>query len=145
MHLTLRFIGEVDEQQSETIYKSLSSIHASSFDIALQGVGQFPPRGAARVLWVGLDAPPVLIQLQRQIESVVVASGIEPEARAFSAHITLARLKTPPHPETIRQFLKRHIDFHTDPITIHEFVLYSSVLASDGSTYHREAGFPLQG
>ncbi len=145
MHLTLRFIGDVDTQLFETIREALSSIRSTPFDLSLQGVGQFPTRGAARVLWIGLDAPPLLSQLQRQIEAALVEIGIKPEARAFSPHITLARLKTPPHPESIRQFLKHHADYHSSSIPIHEFALYSSVLAPDGSTYHREAVYPLQG
>lgn len=145
MHLTLRFIGEVDEQQLDTIRKALTGIRSSPFGMALRSVGQFPPKGTARVLWVGLDTPPALNQLQRQIETAVVASGIAPESRAFSAHITLARLKTPAHPESIRQFLTRQVDFHSGSIPVHEFVLYSSILARDGSTYHQEAAYPFRG
>jgi 2'-5' RNA ligase len=144
MHLTLRFIGEVDSKLFELIKDALSTAKVAPFDVWLQCVGQFPPKGAARVLWTGVKAPPSLTQLQRQIEAAIVQSGLEAENRAFSPHITLARLKTTPHPDTIRQFLQQHGEFRTAPVRMNEFILYSSLLAPQGPTYRREASYALE-
>ncbi len=144
MHLTLRFIGEVERAQAEAIRTSLSTIHSAPFTMTLEGVGQFPPKGKPRVLWVGLKAPAVLPQLQRQVEETLVALNLPPEDHPFSPHITLARFKMPPTPDSMRQFMTRHTDFHTDLIPVASFVLYSSVLAPQGPTYRHEAVYPLQ-
>jgi 2'-5' RNA ligase len=144
MHLTLRFIGEVDEAAFETIRQALAVVTTAPFSLSLNGAGQFPPKGGARVLWVGLDAPPTLFDLQRRIEAALNQLGYPPETRPFAAHITLARLKSPPPPESIRQFLSRNADLVSDPIPVTQFVLYSSQLAPSGPTYTAEATYPLK-
>ena len=113
------------------------------FEMAMQGVGQFPPRRAARVLWVGVDAPPGLSQLQRQVETTLVQLGCPAEERPFSAHITLARLKTPPPPSAVQKYLNQHGAFQSEPFAIGQFVLYSSVLAREGPTYRAEGMYRL--
>jgi 2'-5' RNA ligase len=144
MHLTLRFIGEVDEMAFDSIKQALAAVTASPFSMSLNGVGQFPPKGAARVLWVGLDAPATLFELQRRIETTLNQLGYPPEERPFAAHITLARLKSPPPPESIRQFLSQNANIHSEPIPVTQFILYSSVLAPGGPTYTAEAIYPLK-
>jgi 2'-5' RNA ligase len=144
MHLTLRFIGEVDEAAFATIRQALADVTAVPFSMSLNGVGQFPPKGSARVLWVGLNAPPTLFDLQRRIETALNQLGYPPESRPFAAHITLARLKSPPPPESIRQFLSRNADLRSDPIPVTQYVLYSSQLAPSGPTYTVEAAYLLK-
>lgn len=144
MHLTLRFIGEVDNAQAEAIKTALSTLQSAPFTMTLEGVGQFPPKGKPRVLWVGLKAPAVLPGLQRQIEETLVALNLPPEDYPFSPHITLARFKMPPISKAMRQYFAHHADFHTEPIPVTSFVLYSSLLAPQGPTYRREAVYPLQ-
>lgn len=143
MHLTLRFIGETDEKQFQAIRTLMGSIRSEPFDIALKGVGQFPPKGPARVLWVGLDAPPALVALQRRIELALTGIGLPPEDKPFSAHVTLGRLKDLPNPETIRLFMDKHAALQSPPFTVREFVLYSSFLRPDGPFYRHEGVYPL--
>jgi RNA 2',3'-cyclic 3'-phosphodiesterase len=143
MHLTLHFIGEVDDTDFSAIKNALAEVRAASFEMRLTGAGQFPPKGQVRVLWVGVEAPPTLTDLQRKIEGALTAVGLPREDRPFSPHITLARLKTPPAPETIRQYLAQHATFSTEAIPVESFVLYSSRLAPSGATYHREGIFKL--
>jgi 2'-5' RNA ligase len=143
MHLTLRFIGEVDEARYSTIKDALAAVHGQPFRLHLGGVGQFPPKGSPRVLWVGVPMPPELVRLQRGVEHALVQLDIAPEDRPFAPHITLARLKTPPPPESTRQFLAQHAPFRTPLVEVAAFSLYSSVLAREGARYHREALYPL--
>jgi 2'-5' RNA ligase len=144
MHLTLRFIGEVDQGAFEDIRQALAGVAAVPFSLSLNGVGQFPPKGGARVLWVGLNAPPALFDLQRRIETALNSLGYPPETRPFAAHITLARLKSPPPPESVRQFLSRNADLRSDSIPVTQYVLYSSLLAPSGPAYTAEATYPLK-
>lgn len=81
MHLTLRFIGEVNEEQATAIKAALARIEFNPFAMHLQGVGPFPPRGTARVLWVGINAPDNLDTLARQIETTLTADGLTPADR----------------------------------------------------------------
>ncbi|MCB9454247.1 MAG: RNA 2',3'-cyclic phosphodiesterase, partial [Anaerolineaceae bacterium] len=135
MHLTLRFIGEVDAHQFKTIQSALGDIRCTPFEIALKGVGQFPPKGRPRVLWAGITAPRTLQQLVGSVEAALRETGIPPEERPFSPHITLARLKTPPPQEAVSQYFRRHGGFQTAGIPVTQFVLMSSVLARTGATY----------
>ncbi len=144
MHLTLRFIGDVDEEQFTAIRDVLGGIKIAPFEIALEKVGQFPPKGAPRVLWVGIKAPDTLATLYRQIESALTNLGLEPESRPYSPHITLARFKTSPPSDAVRTFHNRHIHFQTASIPVDSFILYSSTLTPGGSIYNREAIYQLK-
>lgn len=143
MHLTLRFIGEVDDQRFETIKSGLSEVQAVPFTMRLEGVGQFPEKGKPRVLWVGVRAPNSLTQLQQQIENRLRKLGLEAADKGFTAHITLARFRTPPAPESMRSYFARHGDFGTEAIEVESFILYSSWLRPEGPTYQHEAIYPM--
>lgn len=143
-HLTLRFIGEVDRVAFDDIAHELSNIEADAFELALAGVGHYPPRGAPRVLWAGVRSNVALMALQSRIESAVVRAGQPPETRKFSAHVTLARLRNAPL-ERVSAFLMRHGLFATEPFEVTAFHLYSSRMTPSGSHYEIEASFPLRG
>lgn len=144
MHLTLRFIGEVTPEQSRTIQTALAGITCEPFTLTLQGVGQFPPKGSPRVLWVGVNAPRTLHQLAALIETALRGTGLDPADHPFSPHITLARVKAPPPPEAVNQFFRKHDGFQTGTITVDRFLLMSSILAREGPTYRVERAYPLQ-
>jgi 2'-5' RNA ligase len=143
LHLTLRFIGDVEDDLLDTLSDALAQVRAAPFAFQLQGLGQFPPRGTPRVIWAGVKAPPDLQRLHGQIESVLRPLDIEPEDRSFSPHITLARLKEAPSSESLRQFFGQHIHFKSVPIPVSRITLYSSVLAPAGPTYTVEGQFAL--
>ena len=143
MHLTLRFIGEVDDGLFARLRTALAAVRAAPFDLALRGVGCFPPRGAARVLWAGLEAPPALPALYQSVEAAVRSLGLPPDDKPFAAHITLARLKTPPPPDAVARYLERHAGFATPPFPAAAFALYSSRLSPAGPDYTCKARFPL--
>lgn len=143
MHLTLRFIGEVDEAQFAAIHKALTRARVPPFNMALRGVGQFPPRGAPRVLWAGVQAEAGLGQLYAQIQAALRTAGIAEDTRPYAPHVTLARLKAAPPPESVRQFMRRHAGYESAAIAVDAFTLYSSVLAPGGAVYHVEARYTL--
>jgi RNA 2',3'-cyclic 3'-phosphodiesterase len=144
MHLTLRFIGDVDDEQSEAIKNELASAQATAFEMNLEGVGQFPTKGKARVLWVGVKAPPALSDLQGKVNNALDKLGIQPEDHPFSPHITLARFKTPPPQDNMRQFFTKNADFKTEPFTVEAFILFASELRPEGLVYRKEGVYSLE-
>jgi 2'-5' RNA ligase len=97
-HLTLRFLGAIDEATSDRVRAALAEAAAgcSPFDLTLGGFGAFPSAGAARVLWVGLLAgSEPLAALHARVEQALAARGVPPEGRPFHAHVTLGRARDP--------------------------------------------------
>jgi RNA 2',3'-cyclic 3'-phosphodiesterase len=143
MHLTLHFIGDVDESGFVAVKSALTMVAASPFSLHLEGVGQFPAKGKPRVLWVGIKAPPLLTDLYQSIMASLIALSLPPPDHPFSPHVTLARFKTPPPPENIRPFFAQHDAFKTEAFSVTEFILFSSTLTPRGSIYSPEAIYPL--
>jgi 2'-5' RNA ligase len=141
LHLTLRFIGEVDENVAHDIDDVLLSIRAPAFTLELAGVGEFGGRNP-RALWAGVRPNDALTHLQKKIETALQRIGLPPDPRKFSAHVTLARLKWPPR-EKVVQFLTHHALFTSGPIPVDNFVLFSSHMGSNGSVYHAERVYRL--
>ena len=138
LHLTLRFIGEVDEDTCSAIKTALSAVSFTRFPMSLLGVGHFPPYGYPRVLWVGVEHRYELLLLQKDVESALQQTGIPAEERRFSPHITLARLKGTPS-AMVTRFEASHRDLYFPPFEVAEFILYSSVLTPHGAVHSKEA------
>jgi len=144
-HLTLRFIGDADDGLLQEIQYALAEIEAPAFDLALKGVGYFPPRGPAKILWAGIEDAPLLLHLRGQVAATLEAIGLEPERRKFAAHITLARLTRGPAAARVGEFLATHALLRTEPFPITQFHLYSSRLRPGGALHRIEASYPLLG
>jgi 2'-5' RNA ligase len=95
LHLTIRFIGYVvDEKVPALIETLVQPLDIAPFEIELAGLGTFPPRGAPRVIWIGLaKGLPSLAALHNEFNRRLASHGLEPEDRPYSAHLTLARIK----------------------------------------------------
>jgi RNA 2',3'-cyclic 3'-phosphodiesterase len=95
LHITVWFIGEVNEERARTIEDVLRLPFATpAFDLEIDGAGRFPPSGQPRVFWLGMrQGGAELEQLYREVGQRLVPLGFEPERRPFSAHLTLARVK----------------------------------------------------
>lgn len=143
-HLTLRFIGEVNNVTTDEIAGNLDHIREMGFDMALDGFGVFESKGKARALWVGVKADEALVRLQRKVEQAVAAAGLEREPRKFKPHVTLARLKDTPH-DKLSRFMFENSPFHCGPFPVGSFTLFRSFLNSEASVYRPEAVFPLDG
>lgn len=141
MHLTLRFIGDVNENVGHDIDDALASIRAPSFNLELSGVGEFGGKNP-RALWAGVKNNDALLHLQRKTETALQRIGLEPEQRKYSAHITLARLKSPPRDKVV-QFLTEGALFAAGPFPVNSFVLFSSHLTPGGSIYNPERVYRL--
>ena len=144
LHLTLRFIGDADEETFLAVKEALRTVRSTSFSLTMKGVGHFPPGRRPRVFWVGMAESEPLEALQRQVETKIIGAGISPDERRFSPHITLARLKETPA-ERVLALEERHRMFSAGPFPVTEFYLYSSTLTREGAIHKREAGYPLGG
>ena len=142
LHLTLRFIGEVDHAVARDIDDVLAEIRAPAFPLALKGVGEFG-RKEGRALWAGVANGDALQYLAAKIESALQRMGLPAETRKYSPHVTLARLKDVPMSE-IQTFLTTHALFQSEPFEIAQFTLFSSLHSSKGSRYRVESVYPLR-
>ncbi len=143
-HLTLRFIGEVNEMDFENIHSSLGGLQANAFFLDIKGLGHFPLRGDPQVLWIGVAKNEALQSLRNKVEKALMRCGLEPDSRKFHPHITLARLKGADHGE-LASYLSHHALFRLPQVPIQEFRLYSSRLSPDGAIHTVEGRYPLQG
>ncbi|MBF0208636.1 MAG: RNA 2',3'-cyclic phosphodiesterase [Oligoflexia bacterium] len=137
IHLTLRFIGEVDGTTFKEIANLLSEIKFHEFDLSLSGVGYFASRGTVRVIWAGVKKCDELIFLQKRIANKLIHYGLEPEEKKFSPHITLARTKDL-QVFKIGPFIEYYNLYKSDQFKVNEFHLYSSKLTVKGSIYRKE-------
>jgi len=143
LHLTLRFIGEVDEGTASDIDAALAQIRAPGFQLALAGVGQFGD-AKPRALWAGVEKNPGLNHLRDKIEHALVRTGIEPDTRRYAPHVTLARLRNPDLPK-LREFLALNALWRAEPFRVERFSLIASYLTKSGSIYEDQADYPLSG
>jgi RNA 2',3'-cyclic 3'-phosphodiesterase len=142
LHLTLRFIGEVERPVAEDLAAELERIRFDAFDIALDGVGRFDRRHGG-ALWAGLTPKDQLKALAQKVERACQAAGLTPERRAFHPHITLARWNraTP----NLEAFVEQHGSLKCDPWQVEEFILYESHLGRDGAHYEEILRVALPG
>ena len=130
IHLTLRFLGYARRSVLESLVPALSraaeECPATAANIA--GLGVFPERGRARVLFVDISVPPSILRLQAACERAAVAAGFEPETRPFAPHLTLGRWKEPARRPTLPE-----VDL--GPTSLDTLVLYRSQPGRTGSVY----------
>jgi 2'-5' RNA ligase len=140
LHLTLRFIGEVDRHRAEDVAAALGNVRHAPFELALSGVGSFSGRGKG-ALWAGVTPHEALQALHKKVDQACLRVGIEPENRAYLPHITVARLGRGaglPDP-----FIARWAGLSSPTFPVGSFRLYESSLGSEGAVYNAVANYPL--
>lgn len=142
MHVTLRFIGEVDGGVFDDALNALDTVAFEPFELQLKGVGFFPPRGRADTLWVGLRDPGSVTALKTKIDASLARAGIEREQRKFVPHVAIARLKDC-QSSKLGQYIVEYSLFESIPFRVEHFHLYSSMLSSSGAIYRVEGSYQL--
>lgn len=142
LHLTLRFIGETEEDTLAEINRALEQVRAGGFDMTLSGVGHFQSRKRVHALWVGTEPNPALTDLHARIAAALMRAGCAPDRRRFTPHITLARIKPAP-PAHVRDWLDANSLFRADPVAVTGFTLFQSHLSQSGAQYQALGEFPL--
>jgi 2'-5' RNA ligase len=141
LHLTLRFLGEVDRHQAQDVHEALLALDHPGFRLAAAGVGHFEKRGTVHTLWAGVrPAEPVKV-LHAKVDRLVQAAGITPDARAYVPHITLARLSG--RVGELASFLHRHGALATPAWDVTDVCLYESTLTRAGAVYTVLERYPL--
>jgi 2'-5' RNA ligase len=142
LHLTLRFIGEVERPVANDIAAALDRVRSSNFQLRISGVGKFEKRSGG-ALWAGVEPKTPVVSLAAKVERALQQVGLEPEHRAFSPHITLARWNRR-NLEAVEAFLSRNSDLHSDPFDVDRFVLFESKLSRHGPHYEEIAAFAVR-
>jgi RNA 2',3'-cyclic 3'-phosphodiesterase len=140
LHLTLRFIGEVERPLAEEVAAALGSLSAEPFSLSLAGVGLFSRRRGG-ALWAGVSPRQPVADLARRVEPRLQGCGLAAETRAFHPHITLARWNGP-EPD-LQPFLQRHSALRSAEWRVEEFTLFESRLSRHGAHYERVQDYPL--
>lgn len=143
LHLTLRFIGEVERPLGDDIAAALERIRAPAFALSLAGIGRFDRRNGG-ALWAGVAPSEPVAALAAKVERACAAAGVAPERRAFHPHITLARY----HRRSaafVEALTARNRALASPPFAVDEFLLYESRLSRHGAHYEELASYPLGG
>lgn len=143
IHLTLKFLGEVPDQQVDPVTQALSALGGfERFPIEVKGFGFFPSAHRPRVFWVGVGAPPALGELAARVESATERLGFARENRAFTPHLTLARFKTPQPQPALAALAEQRAALSLGRFEVSEFFLFESKLSPHGAEYRKAARFP---
>jgi 2'-5' RNA ligase len=149
LHLTLRFLGDVDAASVPGLEACLAEViaPAAPFAMRYEKLGTFPPRGAARVIWAGLaEGARELAALAVRVEKALLAGGFlsSAEKRPFRAHLTLGRPRTARGSAPLRDLLEK-LSFRSGTHLLEEVTLVESRLTPRGAVYNNVAVFPLRG
>jgi len=138
IHVTLRFLGEVEEARARPIGEALAAAvrPARPFDVTLGGVGAFPSLARPRVVWMGVERHPALELLANDVEKALMALAFEPELRPFHPHLTLGRAERSARPAALSglEHLAAAIEYQ-GAIVVESVDLMQSVLTPKGATY----------
>lgn len=133
LHLTLRFIGEVERHQAGDIHAALGNVRHASFDLSLNGMGSFDRRGFIDAVWVGVTPQEQVRALHRKVDVALARVGLPPDERAFLPHITIARLNRNAGP--IGNLLEEAGGLSSPAFTVDSFALFESDLTHEAAVY----------
>ena len=145
MHLTLRFVGNLEEPIAEEVLKELRYIRFPAFHLSLKSIGYFERSGIPHHIWVGVDADKAVKELQSKIDSAVKKAGAgQADKFKFIPHVTLGKLMGAGHDDVFR-FIQANNLFHSDIFEASSFTLYQSIARENGEgKYYKEIEeFPL--
>ena len=140
-HLTLRFIGDVDDALASEIASLLGQVRRRSFELRLDGLSSFGGR-KPRAIVAAVKSSPSVMELQAEHERLMQRVGLEPEGRKYTPHVTLARLRDSSSWE-VAEYLSSRAGFRSEPFSVSRFVLFSSRASVGGGPYVVEAAYPL--
>jgi 2'-5' RNA ligase len=135
LHLTLRFIGEVDRHQTQDIAAALALVNFHRFSLSLGHPGTFDRRGRIDTLWVGVTPQHEVAALAKQIDSALSRIGLQPETRAFLPHITVARISRSAGRLDGFAAVPPVLPMPATPWDVTGFSLWESSLGHDGANY----------
>ena len=147
IHLTLKFLGDINPGDVDKIGDALSGAAAdiSELTLSVRGIGVFPGIKRPRVIWVGLSGDvQKLFALQSRIEAGLDAIGFPKEKRAFKAHLTLGRIKQAVKPDVIRKMMRQYASLSSEEFTCDQLTLFKSDLQPSGAVYTHLKNFTFR-
>lgn len=151
LHLTLKYCDNLDAQELIHVTQAMEEVFQGSGDVELfvTGIGTFPdleakPDAAPRVIWAGVEVDPSFVERARRLEiELMEAVGIRPEARPWTPHVTIGRVKTTQGLDSLKAELVKHRYVEFGECRVSKIVLYHSTLTSDGPVYSCMSSVPL--
>ena len=144
LHITTKFIGEWPAERLEELKRALAAVPSPGpIPIGIRTLGYFPNPRSPRVFWAGIEAGPGLASLAKDTDAALARLGVEAEKRAFSPHLTLARIKEPVPLEDLRETIDGLGTTEFGEFTADRFYLYQSQPRPTGSVYTKLAEFPF--
>lgn len=136
-HLTLKFLGEIDESRAGQVAEALEDVarRHKSFGLRLEGTGAFPTESSPRVLWVGVTADPGLAELRDDLERAFEVAGFAREERPFKPHLTLGRVKGRARLDRAMVELEAHRRDDFGGMIVGKVALFESRLHPQGAEY----------
>ncbi len=140
-HITLRFIGDIDDALARDIASLLGRVQRGAFELRLDGLSSFGGR-KPRAVVAPVKQVPQLMELQAEQERLLQRLGLEPEGRKYTPHVTLARLRDSSSHQ-VAEYLAARGHYRSTSFHVTRFVLFSSRSSVGGGPYVVEADYPL--
>jgi 2'-5' RNA ligase len=140
-HLTLRFIGDVDDMTAREVASTLERVKRNAFELHFEGVTSFGGRKPRALIATVAPAQP-LLDVHAEHERLMQRIGLDPEGRKYTPHVTLARLRDSSSRQ-VAEYLSARGYFRTSPFRVTRFVLFSARASVGGGPYVIEASYPL--
>jgi 2'-5' RNA ligase len=152
MHITLKFLGEVDEKRKDKIIERMEKIFTPTpkilvwgFTVTFKGLGAFPDFKRPRVVWLGIEkGKEELTEVAKELDACLSELGFPAEKREFSPHLTLGRVKSSRGREKLMDALSSYNNFVLPKLTVNEIILMQSILKREGAEYKRVKEFCLR-
>lgn len=146
IHLTLKFLGDVDEERVPELAASIAACTAGTapFTLAVRSLGAFPNEHNPQIIWIGAeDESGRLSRMQQALETGLAGIGFKAEKRPFAPHLTLARIKSSRGKEAARRALKECTSAECGSYEVEHICLFKSDLTPGGAVYTIQRSFPL--
>jgi len=138
MHLTLKFLGEIDAERIEQVKAAMDEAAPSvdKFEVSFGCSGIFPSTRKARVFWLGItDGEAEVLKLAEKTDNALSGYGFEPEKRKFKPHLTIGRARGAVREESVDYFIRQGESFQTGPVKVESVVLFESELTAQGAIH----------
>lgn len=138
IHLTMKFLGEIEDVQVPAVCRAVQQVAASScaFEVEISGVGAFPSGDRPRTLWVGVEGGTAeLVALHERLDAALAELGYRPEERRFSPHVTIGRLRNGRDARRLADVLAQKADWKAGEVQVEELVIMASELTPQGPHY----------
>jgi RNA 2',3'-cyclic 3'-phosphodiesterase len=140
-HITLRFIGDIDDRLAHEIASTLDGVRRRCFEVRFGSLTSFGGN-KPRAIVASVEPIQPLIELQSELERLMQRLGLEPEGRKFTPHVTLARLRNST-PRDVADYLSTRVPLFGSSFRVSRFVLFSARASVGGGPYVVEADYPL--